>query len=131
MRVNIAGGFFSRKGSDACSTSCPVEDCGATRHPDLDEIPGFERTSIEGKAKTYGDILTSHNGRQVVIDVRFSSRTDMTVSQLEEDKTNEYKRNRNFDAAGFIPFIVHDIEWFMGGSNDQILQRNRDGEKVS
>ena len=82
------------------------QDTGLTRHPNLDDIPGFERTKGNAKVKRFGDILVSHKGKQVVIDVMFSSRVHKTMQELEEDKTRQYRINRKFDASGFIPFIV-------------------------
>ena len=80
-----------------------LED-SATRHPDLDQHPMFERTGTSGgRTKQYGDILAMHKGALRIIDVMFSSKADKTVMALERriniGRTECYKQY-------FSPFLV-------------------------
>jgi hypothetical protein len=74
------------------------------------ELNGYQiklqRINPNDEAKSYGDILSTKCGRTVVIDITFSSRTNLSLRQLEHMKTNEYLVNRAYDPDHFVPFVI-------------------------
>ena len=68
---------------------------------------------------TYGDILAFHGGRNVVIDITFSS--VKTASQGEKDKVKDYQKKLIYPERSFVPMGVDcNGEW--GPSMEQYLE---------
>jgi hypothetical protein len=126
--ASLAGGIVER----AATLALRCFDDTAERKPCLDFLPCLQRLIPGNAAKEFGDILSTKCGRNVVVDVTFSSMTDLTLEQLEEKKSNEYRRNREFDANHFVPFVLTSSgAWgermveYMYELNDAFKQENR------
>jgi len=100
--ASLVGGIAER----AAMVAVRLFEDTAERKPNLDSLPCLGRIDPLASAKEFGDILSVACGRIVVIDVTFSSRTDMSMEALEEKKTKEYRVNRDYDPAHFVPFVL-------------------------
>ena len=79
------------------------------RIPKLDLQLGFEREDEGIPAKTFGDFLTYHNGRRVVIDVTLTSKLtkdDKGLDKAEAKKRKEYIKNRRPAGDGFVAMAL-------------------------
>jgi hypothetical protein len=87
--------------------------------PRLESLLGFMRLNTERPAKTFGDFLTFHKGRQVVIDVTLTSKLmdHKDLAYAERRKRDEYKNNGGFIEGGFVAMAVD----CMGGWGNEMM----------
>jgi hypothetical protein len=90
---SLAGGIIERAATVAIRCFADT----AERKPRLDLHMCFQRINPNDEAKSYGDVLSTKCGRIVAIDITFSSRTNLSLDQLEQMKTNDYRVNRVYD----------------------------------